>query len=330
MGDAVLVTGAAGFVGSAVVRRLADTITNRHLDLGGSIPIRRVIGLVRPGSEWPRLAELRPGPAWSMVEADLGRADEVLSALDRTGPVAIVHTALAREAYGVQTDAEAEKVALGPLENLVTAASAVGARRIVHAGSAWVLPGGEALHEGTPSAPTSPYGRVKAIEDTKLPTLAERHGLEWLNLRLFNLFGRHERPERLIPYLVDRLSRGRPAELADGERVRDFTDVDLMSEAFELALRASPAAADSLYHLGTGRGWSIRMMAELVAGVTGGVELIQFGRRSTPDTLAVQVADVGHARTMLGWSPPDDLPARVREVTRWWLGRVTDDEGVAA
>ena len=143
-----------------------------------------------------------------------------------------------------------------------------------------------------------------------------------MNLRLFNLFGRYERPDRLIPYLVRTLDAGGVAELSVADNVRDFTDVDVVSGAFELALGAASGAANRLYHIGTGRGARIADVAAYVAEVTGGGDRIRYRSAETVDSnVPIQVADITRARRELGWAPPDDLADRVRRVAGWWLRR---------
>lgn len=327
MGRPVLVTGGGGFVGSAVVRGLVGVLAEGPLVLPGGGEVAGVVATLRPGGSRERLAALAPTPAWSVAEVDLRNGAELDALLDRVRPLAVVHTALDPAAREDAARDTLELLVAEPLARLARGLARGGGTRLVHTGSAWVLPGGEALAEDAPAAPASPYARAKALEDRLLPELANRAGVEWVNLRLFNLFGRWERPERLIPYLVERLASGRPADLSSAGNVRDFTDVDAAAEAFVLALRAPPAAVDRLYHVGSGRGTSIARMADLVAGVVGRPDLVRFERRATTDAaMAVQIADIGRARAHLGWSPPDDLDARVRAAARWWSRRL----GVAA
>ena len=331
MSDAILVTGGGGFVGAAVVRRLAAVLADRPLRVGGDAIARHVVALLRPGGSRERLRDLPPEGPWSVREADLTRPDDVRALFEATRPVAVIHTALERAAFAERWEQQHEPLVRVPLEAVVAGLARAGGGRLVHTGSAWVLPGGAALDEDTAEQPASPYARAKALEDRLLPEVAERHGIEWLNLRLFNLYGRYERPERLIPYLVACLVHGEPADLSDGNHIRDFTDVDLVSEAYVRALEVPPGAAGRLYHIGTGRGTSIRALASVVAEVTGGAHLLRFGRKATADgEVPVQVANIDRARRALGWDPPDDLAERVRGVTRWWLDRFGSRSGSGA
>jgi nucleoside-diphosphate-sugar epimerase len=190
-----------------------------------------------------------------------------------------------------------------------------------------VLASGEQLDESAPLAPLTPYARNKAREDALLPGLAEDAGVPWVNLRLFNLFGRYEKATRLLPTLVTRLSRSERVELTHGGQIRDFTDVDVVAQAFVDALAAPDDACGAVYHIGSGRGTSVRDLALAVAGMVGTGDLIRFGASETADEdVPSLVADPSRASTVLGWRPDLDLEARVHDAVRWWLARIERPE----
>jgi dolichol-phosphate mannosyltransferase len=160
------------------------------------------------------------------------------------------------------------------------------------------------------------------MQDALLPRLGEETGVPWINLRLFNVFGRYEARNRLVPHLVARLSRGEPAELTQGDQLRDFNDVADVAEAFRLALRASESACGALYHVGTGRATSVRELVRLVTQLIGGDELVRFGAgRADDDGLSALVANPTLAERVLGCRPAAPLPQRVRAAVEWWLNR---------
>lgn len=322
MSDVVLVTGGGGFVGSAVVRRLVRALEQGSPPtFGDGAAVGHVVALLRHGSSAERLSELAPGSAWSIERADLADRAELEATLRRIGPRAIIHVALPGPAPGAP---------LKTLETLVRALTGVPGGRFVHTGSAWVLASGSDLDESARVDPSSDYARSKLLEDDSLPALAASVSVEWINLRLFNVFGKYERPSRLIPHLVQRLERGEPAELTHGKQVRDFTDVDAIAEAHLLALGAGPPACGALYHVGSGRGTTARQLASMVAGQVGDPSLLRFGdARTTDDELPCLVADPDRARVALGWTPPTDLPAAVERVVDWWLERLRSPDRAA-
>jgi nucleoside-diphosphate-sugar epimerase len=316
----VLVTGAGGFVGSAVVRRLAGG----GVLLWDGSPVERVVALLRPGGSTERLAVPAGGDLSSVERADVHIESDLRGVLRRLRPRAVVNTALDP---AVHTD---DQRSHGPLETLFAALGELEGARIVHAGSAWVLAPGTNLDERAPTSLRSPYARYKAEEDELLPLLGERHGVDWIDLRLFNIFGRYEKPSRLLPYLVARLSAGDTADVSQGDQVRDFNDVDDIAEAFSLALQAPAAACGALYHVGSGRSTTVREFALVAASVAGDPRLIRFGAGETPDQdLPALVAEPSLARRVLGWQPEAVLEERIRAAAEWWLARLSPAAGQA-
>ena len=209
------------------------------------------------------------------------------------------------------------------LESLLEGVEALADSRIVHAGSAWVLASGTRLAEDARLDPASAYARHKAGQDR---LLGQGH-VPWINLRLFNVFGRYEKLSRLVPSLVVRLHRGQPAAVSHGGQVRDFNDVDDVAAAFTLALAAKDDAWNAMYHIGTGRATSARELAEMVAGVTGHADLIRFGAGTTQDQdLPALTSDPGLATRMLGWEVDTPLEQRVRSTVEWWLERLVSTD----
>lgn len=304
----VLVTGAGGFLGSAVVRALvADGVED-------------VVAVLRPGGATDRLETV---PACPVAEVDLA-APDATARLRALGPQTIVHVALDREAYRRVDPAFSER----PLRAVLGALDGVPGARLVHTSSAWLLAPGDRLAEDAPVLPRSPYARNKAHTDELVPRLAHEAGVAWLILRPFNLFGRYEDASRLVPHLVSRLAAGQPAELSHGGQIRDFNDVDAVGRAFSAALGADAEAYGSLYHVGSGRGTSARELALLVAEELGRPDLLRFGASRTADEdVPVLVSDPSRARDVLGWSTPEPLEEVVRSTVAWWLERESASSG---
>jgi nucleoside-diphosphate-sugar epimerase len=78
-----------------------------------------------------------------------------------------------------------------------------------------------------------------------------------------------------------------------------------------------------VYHIGSGRGTSVRELAFAVADIVGNRNLIQFGASETQDDdVPILVSDPALATKVLGWQPDLDLEARIREAVDWWLARL--------
>jgi nucleoside-diphosphate-sugar epimerase len=309
-GRTVLVTGAAGFVGSAVVRLLVGLIrAGTPPVLAGAGAVTDVLACVRNRQTPTRLDELSPHPCWARTHVDLTDLPALRTVMNTLRPAAVIDLAAA---------APSEPA----LRALIEETGKIRGR-FVHTSSAWVLPAGDGLDELTAPDPRLPYALAKIRAERLLAELAPATGVPWVNLRLFYIFGQHEAPQRLLPSLVARLSARQSVEISGADRVRDFTDVDTVARAYVAALAAGDTAWNRTYHIGSGSGITLREFALTVAEQAGDPSLIRFGSRPMPDSyLDRQVADPRHAHRVLGWCPPRDARPSVRAATRWWLDRL--------
>ncbi len=318
----VLVTGAGGFVGSAVVRALVHGIHESSTRFADGSPVEHVVALLRPGGSTERLETLPTKSSCSIEYADLGDTLELRRLLQRVRARAILHLALHQAIFGEMSAAEKQRLNVVPLATMFEALRPVPGARFIHTGSAWVLKPGMRLDESAAVQPSMPYAEHKAEIDRLLPELGGSTGVCWINLRLFNVFGKYEAPSRLLPYLVATLTRGEPVALSHGNQVRDFNDADHVAQAYLRALAADDTACGRVYHIGSGIPTTTRDFAMAVAAVTGNGELVRFGERNTPDQqVPCLVADPSLARRLLNWIPESDLPGRIRATVVWWLRR---------
>lgn len=330
MGGAILITGAGGFVGSAVTRRIVRWAEGGGIFWDGE-PASDVCALLRPDSSEERLEIVRHSPVLRLERADITNTGRLQEILCRHRPKAILHLAFDRSGFAAQSEAEWRACHLSPIETMFDALSRSDGTRFVHTGTAWVLAPGERLDENARVAPTLEYARVKAKLDDALAPLTRKYGVPFINLRLFNIFGRYERKYRLLPHLVDQWRCGRPARLSHGNQLRDFNDVDDIAESYRLALICPPSACGALYHIGSGRGVSVRQFASMVSAamdMSCEIELDAVWRRD--QHLCSLICDPGLAMRVLGWRPADDLESRIRASVDWWIARsVLSDELVS-
>lgn len=304
------------------MRALMGGAAGREPTFADGSPVEHVVALLRPGGSESRLAAIPTSERWSTGSADLADRPSALALLSRLRPRAVLHLASDRAIHQELDEREQRRLHLDPLETLFEALADVPGARLVHTSSAWVLPPGRSLDETTPLAPRSAYARAKARADDVLPLLHDSTGVPWINLRLFNLFGRHEQESRLLPYVASRLLSGKPAELCSPSLVRDFSDVDDVARAYLLALGVGEEACGTVYHVGSGAGVSIWDFASSVAEVTGNAHLLRSGSRAAPDAhLPCQVADPRRAVRILGWQPAGALEKHIRETVEWWADR---------
>jgi nucleoside-diphosphate-sugar epimerase len=310
----VLVTGATGFVGSNLARRLVSRGDDVHL-------------LLRPEHASWRLEGLRERVR--LHEADISDADQVGAVVDVVKPQWIFHLA-AHGAYSFQNDVQrmVRTNVLGTV-NLLEAGRRAGFEAFVHAGSSSEY----GLQDHAPSEderpePNSPYAVTKLAATGFCRLFGRSASLPVATLRLYSVYGPFEDPRRLIPRLIVKGLAGEWPPLVDPSVARDFTFVDDVCDAFILAADKSGGEPGAIYNLGTGRQTTLREVVDVardVLGITSHPAWSSLPRRSW-DT-DCWVADCGQIRAVLGWQARVDFSDGFRRTVDWlkgtaWAGEV--------
>lgn len=310
----ILVTGADGFIGCHVVRRLLS----EGYEAGA---------LVRSGMVGERLTEVKDHPGLTVIDGDVTSAMSVGAALDRFRPDGVIHLAAAGVA-GKVPPAEMIWTNVTGLANLLEFPEKLG-KRLVAAGSVFEYGAhDEAIDEEVACRPLSGYGLSK-LHASEL--LFRSEGVEWVLLRPFGIYGPWEQPGRLLPSLVSGLCDNRPVSLTDGEQVRDFTFVEDAAEAFVKALEARDAAG-RVINVGSGRAVAVREFALAAASHAAGEgdgpskeALLRFGALPRKEADAPRlVARCERAAGLLGWKASTSLEDGIRKSAAWYTSPAGD------
>jgi len=282
----VLVTGAGGYLGRAVVEAL---------DHAGHEPVAMVHS---DRSTVPADVETRPG--------DLLRADSLADAV--RGVDAVCHLAgltRARESWDQPLRYFAVNVS-GTLALLdAMAASGVGVVVFASTGSIYGTPERQPMSEDLPDAPPHPYAASKQAAESGIEWQARAGGLGAVVLRLFNVAaGADPDPTRIVPRVLAVAAGESPSVEVngDGSAVRDFLHVDDAAQAFVAALDAGPrVGAFRRYTIGSGVGTSVHDVVTAAGRVTGRpIPVIHRPSAVEPQAL---VCDPTRAAADLDWKP---------------------------
>ena len=315
----ILVTGASGFVGRAVVERLRDA---------GRFEVR---GSVRRDD-----AERVAGVDYSLVQG-LGRDTDWSAAL--AGCDAVIHTAarvhVMRE-RATDPDAEFRRANVEGTLALVEQAIAAGVRRFVFVSSIKV--NGEETEPGRPfapddaPAPRDTYGRSKLAAEQGLRALLEAAGREWVIVRPTLVYGPGVRAN--FATMLRWVRRGVPLPLAAVRNRRSLTGLGNLAALLECCV-AHPAAANEVFLAADGEDLSTpellhrlahamrkqpRLFAVSPAALLAVAALA--GRRAWARRLLGNLqVDCSKARERLGWAPPISVDAGLELTVRAFLAR---------
>ncbi|MFP3401823.1 MAG: NAD-dependent epimerase/dehydratase family protein [Nitrososphaeria archaeon] len=289
----ILVTGAAGFIGS----RLAAALRARG---------HEVVGVDIRGGEGVEAVDVR----------DLGALSGLAS---RLRPDAVAHlAALISAPESLERPAEyLEDNVMGTV-NALEAARRSGAGRFLYFSSVAVYgePSELPLREDSPLNPVNPYGLSKAMGEEAVRGYGRFYGLGYVILRPSNVYGPGQSPEYagVIESFARAIAEGRrPVIHGDGGQTRDFVHVDDVVEAAALALESG--VRGRTYNVSSGRSISVNELARIFEEALG--RGIEFGRGPPRpgDIYRSEVSNELISRE-LGWRPRVDLREGIRGVLR--------------
>jgi nucleoside-diphosphate-sugar epimerase len=297
----VFLTGATGFVGSHVARRLVQAGC-------------QVSALVRPTADTTPIADLKD--SLTLVEGDLRDGDALERSLVASDPTVCVHLAW----YA------APKQYLHGLENLeAVAASATllralartGCRRIVFVGScAEYEPSAGCVDERSPVRPTTLYAACKQAVWLMVDQFARARGGTAVAARLFHVYGPREPVARLVPSVITALLAGRPCPLTRGDQMRDLLHVEDVAGAIWAVARSEIAGA---VNIAAGMPVSIAEVAQEIGRQVGRPDLLELGRLPQgADDRRWLCATRGRLQTELEWKPRFTLPGGLAHTIEWW------------
>lgn len=329
----ILITGGAGFIGSALVRHLIEHTDHHVLNLDK---------LTYAGN-LESLHSIASNTRYEFVQADIVDQATVSAVLERFRPQAIMH--LAAESHvdrsidgpaafiqtnivGTYSLLEATRAYWGPLP-----AAEREAFRFHHVSTDEVygdLHGvGDLFTETTPYAPSSPYSASKAASDHLVRAWQRTYGLPVLLTNCSNNYGPYHFPEKLIPLVILNALAGKPLPVyGNGQQVRDWLFVEDHARALLKVVTAGEVG--QTYNIG---GHNEQTNLEVVhaicalleelapahpAGVARYADLITFVQDRPGHDLRYAI-DAGKIERELGWRPEETFATGLRKTVQWYL-----------
>lgn len=321
----LLLTGGAGYVGSACLRHLLgrghevfafDDLSQGHR---GAVPGDR------------------------LIEGVLEDGDAIRGALRESGAVGVMHFAASTNVgESVANPERYYRNNLAGTRSLLDAMRDTGVRRFLFSSTCGVYGDSPAtpMSEQTALDPCSPYARTKVAAEWMVRDYAEAYGLGFTILRYFNAAGAdadgehgedHDPETHLIPICLqvalgqrDGVSIfGNDYATRDGTCVRDYVHVADLASAHELAMAATDEGTRELFNVGTGRGASVLEVVEACRSVTGHAIPTRVAPRRPGDPPEL-IADAARIGERLGWEPRfRDIRGVVESAWAWhtrWPG----------
>ncbi|MGE5644553.1 MAG: dTDP-glucose 4,6-dehydratase [Acidobacteriota bacterium] len=318
----ILVTGGAGFIGSAFVRLM--------LGSPGSVEILNFDKLTYAGN-LENVEAVAGDPRYQFVRGDICDAAAVESVFAEFRPDAVVHFA---------AESHVDRSILSPLPvfetnlrgtfTLLEAARAARTGRFVHVSTDEVYGSLEApavADERFPLRASSPYSAAKAGSDLLALSYFTTYRLPVLVTRASNNYGPYQFPEKLIPLMIANAVEGKPLPVyGDGMQVRDWLYVDDHCRGIAAVLERG--AEGEIYNIGGTRSLpNIEVVRRILEATGADPNLIRYvtDRPGHDRRYALSSAKLEREA---GWAPQVDFEAGLRETVRWyrehagWVERV--------
>ena len=304
-----LVTGAAGFIGRSIAAALLKRGDN----------VRGVDSFITG-----KRANLTGLEAMEFIDGDL--ADPAVCAKACAGVEVVFHeAALASVPRSVADPAATNRNCVEATVNLLVAARAAGARRVMYAGSSSVYGDTPTLpkREDMLPNPISPYAVAKLAGEHYMSAFTRVYGLETVTLRYFNVFGPFQDPTShysgvLAVFCRKLLAGEQPTIYGDGEQSRDFTFIENVVAANLLAADApAEKVSGKMMNVATSAAVTLNQVFEILRELTGYSGDPAYAEPRSGD-IKHSLADISRARELLGYVPQVDFREGIRRTVEWY------------
>lgn len=315
----ILITGGAGFIGSNLVERFLAQ-NNEVVVLDNFLTGKR-----ENLTPFAKLGNFR------LIEGDI--RDLATCRQAAAGADYVLHeAALGSVPRSIKDPVTSTEINISGFVNVLFAAYEAKVKRFVYAASSSVYGDSQApvKMEDNLGKPLSPYAITKLVNELYAENFSKIYGIETVGLRYFNVFGRRQDPEgvyaAVIPRFVkDIINHQSPVINGDGEYSRDFTYIDNVIQANELAMLATrPEALNQVYNVACGERTTLNGLFDLLRqnlakfDPAAAVVKPEYGPTRAGD-IPHSLADISKARTLLGYEPKFDIRAGVEAAAAWYF-----------
>ncbi len=318
--EKILITGASGFIGQELGKRLLE----RNSEIHEIHDIERYVT-----GRYNHYPSGKDGKTVSKHYVDLKDYHSVESLVKRLSPDYVIHlAAISPVAYSYDNYVEVTEVNYVASINLAEAARSTGnLKQFIFAGTSEeyglaILDKSQKLTEESELKPNSPYAVAKIATDMYLQYMGLAYDFPYTVLRPFNTFGRRDNNHFFIERTITQMLKGGTVKLGDSEAVRDWMYVDDHVEGYLKALGNKKAVGQTI-QLSTGRGYTTKETAEIIAEMTdykGSIEWNSTKRR--PLDAKVLIGDNSKAKKLLGWEPKYDLKQGLEKTISFWKSKL--------
>ena len=298
-----LVTGSSGTIGTRLCERL---LAEGH----------HVTGIDWVQNKW------QPAVDAVTIQCDLRDASKLQALSHKLQADVIIHLAANARVYELVEHPERALDNFITLFNVLELARTKGIKRFLFASSreGYGNIDAERLREDMVRIENceSPYTASKVGGEALVHAYARCYGIETIIFRFSNVYGMYDDSIRVVPLFIRLARKNDPLTVFGKDKCLDFTYIDDTVAGIILALEKFEVAKNQTFNLATGTGTTILHLAETVKKLLGSSSEIQMGKPRTGEVIRY-IADIGHARKMLGYEPKVLFEEGIKKAVEWYL-----------
>lgn len=309
----ILVTGAAGFIGSS----LCDALLKRGDTVRG---LDNFNDYYDPAIKRGNLTGAQKHATFSLVEGDITDEALVQQTFDDFRPEVVVHLAARAGVRPSLADpALYNRVNVVGSQNILEACRTADLSHLVFASTSSVYGGSTDVpfnEENPVMKPISPYAATKRANELMAHVYSHVHGLNVTLLRFFTVYGPRQRPDMAIHKFTRMIDEGKPIPMfGDGSTARDYTYIDDIVHGLVQAV--DRPFRYEIFNLGEHHTTTLRELITLIERHVGRAAIIDQ-QPMQPGDVEITFADIDKARTLLGYNPQTGMDTGIRNFVAWY------------
>ncbi len=302
----ILITGATGFVGANLTRRLVGKKYDTQI-------------LIRKSSNPWRIFDIQDKLETHYV--DITNFDSLKKVVRKINPKVIFHLAASGMYAGISSSPQdlVKVNAIGTL-NLIEALNDTDYKCMVITGSsAEYGPKNTPMKEEDIAVPTTFYGVAKLTATLYSQMAAKSYRKPIIVLRLFSPFGPYDDKSRLIPYVIAQALRNEPVHLENSNAVRDFIFTEDVINAYFKSIPHAANIAGEVINIGSGHQRSVSEIVEKILRITNSKSKPYWKiQEAHPQESPMWQADIKRAKSDLNWTPATSLEEALQKTVFWF------------
>jgi len=317
----ILITGAAGFIGSS----LTDTLIAQGRSVVG---VDNFCDFYDPALKRRNITQAQASGKFTLVEADIRDRDAMLATFEKHQPEAVIHlAAMAGVRPSIENPAYYTAVNLDGTVNLLDAAVKNKVSKFLFASSSSVYgnnPKVPFAETDNVDHPISPYAATKKAGELICHTYTHLHGLPISCLRFFTVFGPRQRPDLAINKFLQLVAKGQPIPIfGDGSTSRDYTFVADIVAGILATLHHCGQSTEKfkVYNLGGNHPAKLSELIEIIEKVVGKKAIIDR-KPMQPGDVDRTWADLTRSQKELGYAPTTSLEEGIAKQWEWMKGTI--------